>query len=56
MTNADKLRDMTDEELSVNLSDWICDKVTGCPFTHGMSCEQCRLEWLKQEVSEDAAD
>lgn len=53
MTNADKIRSMTDEELAVNLADLICDKVITCPFHHGVSCEQCRMEWLKQEATDE---
>lgn len=50
MTNADRIRKMTDEELAESISSLDCPK---CPLfdTH---CEgRCReklLEWLKQEV------
>ena len=55
-TNADRIRSMTDEELA----DWLgvyCNGQTaqevGKPCVSGMgSCEECWLEWLKQEASE----
>ena len=61
MTNADRIRTMTDEELAVSLSG-------GCPWTTdggtppkcreyiadaNRSCRQCWLDWLKQEVQDD---
>lgn len=53
-SNADRIRQMTDEELAESLSGSVaCTHVTGCLDT---SCYECTLEWLKQEVSEDAAD
>ena len=53
-TNADRIRSMTDEELA----DWLgiyCNGQTahevGKPCVSGMgSCEECWLDWLKQEV------
>lgn len=55
-TNADRIRSMTDEELA----DWLgvyCNGQTaqeaGKPCVSGMgSCEECWLDWLKQEVGE----
>ena len=55
MTNADRIRSMTDEELAKMLptkSMWNCppDIKTrgGCPG----ECVPCWLNWLKQEVKE----
>ena len=56
ITNADRIRSMTDEELA----DWLgvyCNGQTtqevGKPCVSGMgSCEECWLDWLKGEVSE----
>ena len=53
MTNADKIRAMSDEELA----DWLgvyCNGQTaqevGKPCVSDMgSCEECWLEWLRQE-------
>lgn len=53
MTNGDRIRAMTDEELA----DWLgvyCNGQTaqevGKPCVSGMgSCEECWLDWLKQE-------
>lgn len=51
-TNADRIRQMTDEGLAESLSGSVaCTHVTGCLDT---SCYECTLIWLKQEVSEDA--
>lgn len=54
MTNADRIRSMPDEELA----DWLgiyCNGQTaqevGKPCVSGMgSCEECWLDWLKQEA------
>ena len=61
MTNADRIRQMTDEELAAFLNDvteccsdgYICEK---CPLNSvGEHCNIITFEkWLKQEVSEDA--
>ena len=51
MTNADKIRSMTDEELAAFLDE-------GADFCHtglcedGETCRICCLRWLKQGVSE----
>lgn len=54
MTNADKIRAMTDKELGEfflriglcirDLEDCKCD---------GVSCRQCRMDWLQQPAEED---
>ena len=57
MTNADKIRAMTDEELAV----WLVEHVDcgeGCPvFRHlcnytSEGCEVDLLQWLKEEADE----
>ena len=55
LTNGDRIRQMTDEELA----DKLTDKCAFCAY-HNAECEttfcMCGegvLEWLKQEVSED---
>lgn len=57
MTNADRIRAMTDEEMAK----WFCDKVScGCECLalcrncgrDDKSCSQAWLNWLKQEVQE----
>lgn len=59
MTNGDRIRQMTDEELA----EFMClvkDKLCfGCSFSHvdeceGIPCEEARKQWLQKEVSEDA--
>ena len=51
MTNGDRIREMSDEELAVTL---MCPNDMGMadiPCTHSDSCNcrQCLLDWLKQE-------
>ena len=54
MTNADRIRTMTDEELA----EWECDRscllcpVEDCNEQMVKKCKQRWLDWLKQEVSE----
>lgn len=60
MTNADRIRSMSDEELA-KLLDHDCPPrsaldvcpqyESGKPYTQE-GCYQCRLAWLKQEVSD----
>ena len=55
MTNADKIRSMTDEELADLISD--CDCTEYCVYGNminciGMSCKYGILEWLEKEVEE----
>lgn len=56
MTNAERIRAMSDEELANTLAqDW-CDTVCGdknaCSYCDG-KCEQHICNWLRQEVSND---
>lgn len=57
LSNADRIRQMTDEELAESLSGSVaCTHVTGCLDTscYECSCYECTLAWLKQEVKKDA--
>lgn len=50
MTNADRIRAMSDEELADFMVVNICPlKQEQCPRT----CKQCWLEWLQQPYKED---
>lgn len=54
-TNADKIRQMTDEELAMILNPTCptreCpDKL---PWNEAHDCYKCWLDWLKQEVNEN---
>lgn len=53
MTNADKIRAMTDEELT----EWLCSSgCCDCPHLHSGKCEgdgNAWLDWLKQEVPDN---
>lgn len=56
MTNGDRIRQMTDEELAEHLSSYICDNRESGDCQRFKSCEECKLSWIRQEVSEDAND
>lgn len=49
-TNADRIRNMTDDELAIFFSDIDCCNPGRCE--PGMYCEKCWLEWLKSLVEE----
>lgn len=49
MTNADKIRQMTDEELACYI---ICPYVY-CQTGPYAQCQKCVLEWLKEEETTD---
>ena len=51
MTNADRIRQMSDEELARELSDLGCHKQADREIclAHERNCEWCWLDWLKQE-------
>ena len=59
MTNADKLRAMTDEELARLFDDVLKYNVVAepdadiCCDCHKTDCTPCWLDWLKQEVDVD---
>lgn len=63
MTNADRIRAMTDEELGFLLVSFPCPpnrhfsgnglSYTECPTDENIhSCRECVEDWLKQEVSD----
>lgn len=58
MTNADRIRAMTDEELSEMFTEMYDDEsyfycpVKRCRRCPQIDCNVCFLDWLKQEVSE----
>ena len=67
LTNADRIRHMTDEELAEFIDIYDIEDIckTRCAKTgearercmcYGEECKGNILQWLKQEVSEDAAD
>ena len=54
MTNADKIRAMSDEELAKwFLIAGICIRDFENCQCDGVSCRQCRLNWLQQSAEED---
>lgn len=54
MTNGDRIRAMTDEELAAYLTGSMCLLMNRKKCYNGMTCEECRLEWMKEEAIEDA--
>lgn len=54
LTNGDRIRAMTDEELAEHLSGYICDNRESGDCQRFKNCEECKLSWIRQEVSEDA--
>ena len=58
MTNADRLREMDDDELAWFVAYYGCPPSThnGCPKEFAgedeTDCEACWLKWLKEEVEE----
>lgn len=59
MTWGDKIRDMTDKELSELFDSWVCNCECNnfpcqefCEMFDGKTCRKRWLDWLKQEVSE----
>lgn len=56
MTNADRFRKMSDEELAVTI---MCPNEMGiadidCDHSDGCDCCKCCLDWLKSEEKEPA--
>ena len=55
VTNGDRIRAMTDEELVKLLNQFcVCDKRTHeeCKILYCGVCNQCALDWLQQEADE----
>lgn len=54
ITNADRIRAMTDEELAEFHGEYSCPPnynwSGGCERNRDEYCEKCWLDWLKQEV------
>jgi hypothetical protein len=51
MTNGDRIRAMTDEELADEMFAYICKKVP-MGWCEGYNCRECRLKWLKEEAND----
>ncbi len=49
VTNADKIRSMTDEKLA-RVMDMVCPPDTAC--NDGQQCIKCWIEWLKQPIND----
>lgn len=54
MTNADRIRQMTDEELARFLRNFDMCIVCQAECTKEYPCNKGIMEWLKQDVIEDA--
>ena len=57
MTNADRIRAMTDEELAKFIPDWSYTNACKCdeqPYVDcNNECEKCVAEWLKQPAEDE---
>ena len=53
MTNADRIRSMSDEELADFITDDMCGLICGDPLACEGQCKQKMLDWLKKEVRDD---
>lgn len=53
-SNADRIRNMTDEELAREFTrlDMFCCPVSGVTCANEPKCQDCFKRWLKQEVSD----
>lgn len=49
MTNGDRIRRMTDEELADFITDDMCGLICGAPLVCEGQCKQKMLDWLKEE-------
>lgn len=49
ITNADRIRAMSDEELAELLTDDLCELLCGAPLVCEGQCKQKMLDWLKEE-------
>ena len=56
MTNADRIRAMSDEEMAVVMYHPFCDKRTDKECKAFGDCNQCALEWLQQPAEDSAND
>ena len=50
VTNADRLRAMSDEQLADLFKDHFCPMLIGAAMDCQNSCRQCWLDWLKEEA------
>ena len=61
MTNADRIRSMTDEELLDFIYQYEvignhCPPISVCAmYTEGIMCNRCWLNWLREEVNENGS-
>lgn len=54
VTNGDRIRAMTDEELAdSDFSEVICDDIPRCLFGGVDTCRECRIKWLGSPVKEE---
>ena len=57
ITNADRLRAMSDEELAEFISNWSYTNACKCEEQSyadcNLKCEECVLDWLQQPAEED---
>ena len=57
MTNADRIRAMSDEQLARVFTDDLCELLCHSPCTCDAECESHMLKWLRQESADkDSAE
>lgn len=50
ITNADRLRSMSDEAMADFITDDMCELLCGAPLSCDGQCKQKMIDWLKQEA------
>lgn len=53
MTNGDRIRQMTDDELCDFLDGFLCYEIECCR-AEDIECRDCKIKWLKKEAKDDA--
>jgi hypothetical protein len=53
MTNGERIRSMSDEELADFITDDMCGLICGDPLACEGECKQKMLDWLTKEVRDD---
>lgn len=52
ISNSDRIRSMSDEELANLVTDDMCELLCGAPLVCEGQCKQKMLDWLRQEASQ----
>lgn len=52
LTNGDRIRQMTDEELAEYIGSSICDRRESGDCLRFENCEECKLSWIREEAED----